>query len=283
MSLLHGSGTSYVFENPGTNLSDETFRLIKSEFNKHIEYKSNFLRKGRKMKAQRMSIITVFTIVWSLLTTNAQAGLIPMDITKTTVMQGLYANSQRDPPFSADEFFGNLFMPEVSTIENIGLLEPSLDGSDVYSIQANQIGSWVAATPYYVAFADLTWVEDLPASGQSVSELQLSSYPSRGREMDPDCPPTYVHLAIPSSLNCTYIEELDELNELPTSDCWYHYDFWHHYDSWYPYDSWNRIAHFDGTGATISPEGNISSVAIPEPATILSLGFGTLVFMGKRR
>jgi hypothetical protein len=293
---------------------------------------TELMLKGGKMATQKKLKLVIITIISVSMATNIQARLIEPTITTTMVSQTPYPALQIALPFSVGQFLDDsdtsvqreimplgwgkvpaimAFTPVASTTGSIGLFDPDLDVLSASSSRTSQDNDVITTVPSSIAFEDLTWVEDWAVSGQPVSELQLSLYPSWGRETDPFCPPTYVDLAIPSSLNHTYIEELEKLNELSVSlyiddywypydswspygswypnDFWYSYgswcpyDFWYTYGSWCPYDFWNRIEHFDEAGVTISPEGNTSLAAIPEPATILLLGFGTLVFVAKRR
>ncbi len=257
------------------------------------------------MATQKKLKLVIITIISVSMATNIQAGLIEPTITTTMVSQTPYPALQIALPFSVGQFLDDsdtsvqreimplgwdkvpaitAFTPVVSTTGSIGLFDPGLDVLSAFSSRTSQDNDVITTVPSSIAFKDLTWVEDWAVSGQPVSELQLSLYPSLGRETNPFYPPNYVHLAIPSSFNHTDIEELEKFNELLYIDDYgYLYNSWCSYGSWYPYDFWNPIEYFDGAGVTISPEGDTSPAAIPEPATILLLGFGTLVFVAKRR
>jgi hypothetical protein len=231
------------------------------------------------METRKILTITIFTIAWMLVATNTQAVLVQTDITKPTISQNIYAGPRSDSPFLIVQLLNGssvssqsvitplvtddlatvtAFIPEDSTIENFGLVEPSLGGLNEFTIQTNEAISRLPVTPSNVALANLTLPEGSIAANRPVSERQSGFGGSLRRGTNAS-----------------------------VYDFQYPYSFGYPYDFgfWYPFGFWYapfvEEHHFhesivpNGVGETLT--------AIPEPATLVLLGLGTLICLYKRR
>jgi hypothetical protein len=229
------------------------------------------------METRKILKIVVFTISWILVATYTQAVPVKPDITKPTILRSTYTGPQLDLPFLIGQLLNGpsvsgysvitplvlddlttvtAFIPEDSTKENFGLVEPSLGGLTEFTIQTNEVISRLLVTPSNVVLTNLP--EGSIAANRPVSERQSGFGGSLRR-----------------GINASIY------------DFQYPYSFGYPYDFgfWYPfgfrYAPFVEQHHFhesivpNGAGETLT--------AIPEPATLVLLGLGTLICLCKIR
>ncbi len=227
------------------------------------------------METQKILKIVVFTISWILVTPNTQAALVKPD----TILRSTYIGLQSDLPFVIEHLLDgpsvssqsvitpwisdNLtaitaFIPEDSTIEDFDLVESSLGGLTEYAPQTNEVNNRLPITPSFVAYANLTLPEGSIAVNRPVSERQSSSGGI-----------------------------LRRVTNASIYDFQYPYSFGYPYDFGfgYPFGFWYApfIEEHHYHESVIPNGGREILTAIPEPATLVLLGLGTLICLCKIR
>jgi hypothetical protein len=265
---------------------------------------TELILQGYKMATQKILKLVSIIIISAAIATNTQAAVIERTITPTMVSQAprqipptpaLFPTFGKDFALSSDSIQYSaiskqqdeqydVIPPDLSVFayernRNWNLLELCLYGQTMpvswpiqAEITANEVISYIPSTEGPL------WENRL-----EFAQIDTDGRWPFGRDIFYDreafCSVGITPLSIQSSLDNTVftVGELDELYEWEFV-LWglcYMNDFYYNLSTFFE-DS-NRFF------VTYRPDGNISPAAIPEPATLVLLSFGTLVLVGKRR
>ncbi len=260
--------------------------------------------KDDKMATQKILKLVIIAIISTSMANNMQASLIEPTITTTIVSQSphqipqmleLFATDEEDSAFLFDSirYLANFrqqnerysVMPQdfraftYGMNGNWNLLELCLYGetmSELIFIQTNIAESDKLS---YIPLTEGSLHEDRFEYAQITTDGWFGIEPDIFYDWEAICEYGIIPLSIQSSLNDIVFSgtELDELYEWEFVSWPFCYinDFYYNLSTFF--ENSDRIV------VTYISEPNISPSTVPEPATLVLLSFGTLVFVRKRK